>query len=56
MSFSSASAAVRPMHARAGVGKFDSREHLDIGPGTDVPVNSVRFQAAFQVCKSRLSP
>jgi hypothetical protein len=34
----------------------DSRGHLDIGPGTDVDVNSPRFQAAFQVCKSTLSP
>ncbi len=34
----------------------DSRGHLDIGPGTDVAVNSPRFQAAFQVCKSKLSP
>jgi hypothetical protein len=34
----------------------DSRGHLDIGPGTGVDVNGPRFQAAFRVCKSRLSP
>jgi hypothetical protein len=34
----------------------DSRGHLDIGPGTDVAVNSPGFQSAFQVCKSELSP
>jgi hypothetical protein len=34
----------------------DSRGHLDIGPGTDVDVNSPHFQSAFQLCKSRLSP
>jgi hypothetical protein len=34
----------------------DSRGHLDIGPGTVVDVNSPRFQAAFQVCESKLSP
>jgi len=34
----------------------DSRGHLDIGPGTDVDVNSPRLQAAYQVCKSKLSP
>ena len=34
----------------------DSRGRLDIGPGTDVRVNSPTFQAAFQVCKSMLSP
>jgi hypothetical protein len=34
----------------------DSRGHLDIGPGTDVDVNSPRFQAAYRVCKSKLSP
>jgi hypothetical protein len=34
----------------------DSRGHLDIGPGTGVDVNSPRFEAAYQVCKSRLSP
>jgi hypothetical protein len=34
----------------------DSRGHLDIGPGTVVDVNSPRFQAAFQVCKRKLSP
>ncbi len=34
----------------------DSRGHLDIGPGTGVDVNSPRFQAAFQNCKSDLLP
>lgn len=34
----------------------DSRGHLDIGPGTDVAVNSPGLQSAFQVCKSELSP
>jgi hypothetical protein len=34
----------------------DSRGHLDIGSGTDVDVNGPKFQAAYQVCKSRLSP
>jgi hypothetical protein len=44
---------------RHGVTKMpdpDSRGHLDIGPGTDVDVNSPQFQAAYDVCKSRLSP
>ena len=34
----------------------DSRGHLDIGPGTGVDVNSPAFQAAYQACKSKLSP
>jgi hypothetical protein len=34
----------------------DRRGHLDIGPGSGVDVSSPRFQAAYQVCKSRLSP
>jgi hypothetical protein len=34
----------------------DSRGHLDIGPGTDVAVDSARFAAAFRICKSELSP
>lgn len=34
----------------------DSRGHLDIGPGTGVDVNSPTFEAAYQACKSRLSP
>jgi hypothetical protein len=41
-----------------GVSNFpdpDSRGHLDIGPGTDVPVNTPQFQRAFQVCKSDLT-
>jgi hypothetical protein len=33
-----------------------SRGHLDIGPGTGIDVNSPRFQAAYQACKSMLSP
>jgi hypothetical protein len=32
----------------------DSRGHLDIGPGTGVDVNGTQFQAAYQVCKSKL--
>ncbi|HWB21663.1 MAG TPA: hypothetical protein VG652_02110 [Gaiellaceae bacterium] len=42
-----------------GVANFpdpDSRGHLDIGPGTAVDLNSPQFQAAYQACKSRLSP
>ena len=34
----------------------DRRGHLDIGPGTGVDVNSPEFQAAFGVCRSKLSP
>jgi hypothetical protein len=34
----------------------DSRGHLNIGPGSGVPVNNPRFQSAFHVCKSELSP
>jgi hypothetical protein len=34
----------------------DSRGHLDIGPGTGVDVNSPKFQAAYQACKSKLAP
>jgi hypothetical protein len=34
----------------------DSHGRLHIGPGTDVDVNSPQFQAAFRVCKSKLSP
>ena len=34
----------------------DSHGRLAIGPGTGVDVNSQQFQAAFQACKSRLSP
>ena len=34
----------------------NSRGHLNIGPGSDVDVNSPKFQAAFQACKSKLSP
>jgi hypothetical protein len=41
-----------------GVSDFpdpDSRGRLDIGPGSDVPVNTPQFQSAFQVCKDNLS-
>ena len=34
----------------------DSRGHLDIGPGADVDVKSPRFEAAYRVCRSKLSP
>jgi hypothetical protein len=34
----------------------DSRGHLDIGPDSGVAVNSPRFQDAYQICKSKLSP
>jgi hypothetical protein len=34
----------------------DSRGHLDIGPGSGVGVNSPTFEAAYQMCKSDLSP
>jgi hypothetical protein len=34
----------------------DSRGHLNIGPGSDVNVDSPQFQAAYQRCKSKLSP
>lgn len=47
----------RCMRSR-GVPNFpdpDSRGHLDVGPGTDVPVNTPQFQSAFQVCKRSLS-
>ena len=43
-------------HGVANMPDPDSRGHLDIGPGTDVDVNSPRFQAAYQVCKKDLSP
>jgi hypothetical protein len=43
-------------HAVSNMPDPDSRGHLNIGPGTDVDVNSPRFQTAFQVCKSKLSP
>jgi hypothetical protein len=33
----------------------DSRGHLDVGSGSDVPVNTPQFQRAFQVCKRSLS-
>jgi hypothetical protein len=33
----------------------DSRGHLDVGPGTDVPVNTPQFQRAFGACKHTLS-
>ncbi len=34
----------------------DSRGHLDIGPGTDVDIDSPQFQAAYQACKADLAP
>jgi hypothetical protein len=34
----------------------DSRGHLDIGAGTDVNVDSPKFEAAYQACKSKLAP
>lgn len=34
----------------------DNRGHLDIGPGTGVDVDTPRFQAAYEACKSKLSP
>jgi hypothetical protein len=33
----------------------DSRGRLDIGPGTDVPVDTPQFQTAFRACKHLLS-
>jgi hypothetical protein len=42
-----------------GISNFpdpDSRGHLNIGPGTDVPVNTPQFQAAYRVCVPRQSP
>ena len=41
-----------------GVSNFpdpDSRGHLDVGAGTDVPVNTPQFQRAFAACKRTLS-
>ena len=43
-------------HGVANMPDPDNRGRLDIGPGTDVDVNSAQFQAAYQACKSRLSP
>ena len=43
-------------HGASNVPDPDGRGHLDIGPGSDVDVNSPRFQAAYQVCKSKLAP
>ena len=34
----------------------DNHGRLHIGPGTDVNVNSPKFRAAYQACKSKLSP
>lgn len=34
----------------------NSRGHLNIGPGTDVDVNGIHFQAAYRICKSKLTP
>lgn len=42
-------------HGVANMPDPDSRGRLAIGPGTDVPVNTPQFQAAFGVCKSKLS-
>jgi hypothetical protein len=33
----------------------DSRGHLDVGAGTDVPVSTPQFQRAFAACKRTLS-
>jgi hypothetical protein len=44
------------VHGVSNMPDPDSRGHLDIGPGTDVDVNSPKFQAAYRVCKSKLSP
>ena len=41
-----------------GVSNFpepDSRGHLDVGAGTDVPVDTPQFQRAFAACKRTLS-
>jgi hypothetical protein len=41
-----------------GVSNFpdpDSRGHLDVGAGTDVPVNTPQFQRTFEACKLTLS-
>jgi hypothetical protein len=41
-----------------GVSNFpdpDGRGRLNIGPGTDVPVNTPQFQTAFSTCKHDLS-
>jgi len=43
-------------HGVANMPDPDSRGHLAIGPGTPVAISSPAFQAAFAVCKSRLSP
>jgi hypothetical protein len=34
----------------------DARGHLDIGPGTNINVNSPKFEEAYQACKSKLLP
>ena len=34
----------------------DDHGRLAIGPGTDIDVNGTRFQAAYRVCKAKLSP
>jgi hypothetical protein len=44
------------LHGVSNMPDPDARGHLDIGPGTGVDVNSPRFQAAYQACKSKLSP
>jgi hypothetical protein len=42
-------------HGLSNFPEPDSRGHLDIGPGTDVPVNTPQFQRAFESCKHTLS-
>jgi len=34
----------------------DNRGHLDVGPGSDVDVNSPQFEAAYNACRKDLSP
>jgi hypothetical protein len=43
-------------HGVANMPDPDSRGHLDIGPGSGIDVTSPRFEAAYRVCKSDLSP
>ncbi len=43
-------------HGVANMPDPDNRGHLDIGPGTDVEIDSPAFQAAYQACKSKLAP
>jgi hypothetical protein len=42
-----------------GISNFpdpDSRGHVNVGPGTDVDVNTPQFQAAYRVCVPRQPP